>query len=180
MKYTFVKFVCNFNLVFRKENMENEQALTHRVAMATTRDAIVAFGAKCGALLVAVRAWRITHYLRQQRLFVAGCSLRRRYALLLLLRRGGAIVCILKGYSRNNEACDIIENIYELLERTGATLEMRWIAGVSNVADQPSRLDGLEEARRGETWIALKGDMALPRPKGRQVREGEARDPEFD
>ena len=92
----------------------------------------------------------------------------------------GAIVCILKGYSRNNEACDIIENIYELLERTGATLEMRWIAGVLNVADQPSRLEGLEEARRVETWIALKGDMALPRPKGRQVREGEARDPEFD
>ena len=83
-------------------------------------------------------------------------------------------------YGTSYGRCDIIENIYELLDRMGVTLEMRWIAGLSNVGDQPSRLDGLEEARRGETWIALKGDMALPRPKGRQVREGEARDPEFD
>ena len=92
----------------------------------------------------------------------------------------GAIVCILKGYSRNSEACDIIEEIYDLLEKSGTTLEMRWIAGILNIADQPSRLEELEEARRVATWEALKGEMALPRPKGRQVQVGETRDPEFE
>ena len=44
---------------------------THSVALATIRDATVAFGAEYGVLLVRVEQ-RITQYLRQQRLFVVG------------------------------------------------------------------------------------------------------------
>ena len=44
---------------------------THSVALATIRDATVAFGAEYGALMVPVER-RITQYLRQQRLFVVG------------------------------------------------------------------------------------------------------------
>ena len=44
---------------------------THSVALATIRDATVAFGAEYGALMVPVER-RIVQYLQQQRLFVVG------------------------------------------------------------------------------------------------------------
>ena len=44
---------------------------THSVALKNIRDVTVAFGAEYGALLVPVER-RITHYLRQQRLYIVG------------------------------------------------------------------------------------------------------------
>ena len=50
---------------------EDERVLSHSVALATTRDAIVAFGEGYGRLLVPVER-RIAQYLRQERLFAVG------------------------------------------------------------------------------------------------------------
>lgn len=79
----------------------------------------------------------------------------------------GAIVCILKGYSRNAEACDMIETIYGMLENTGSTLELRWVKGIVQVADDTSRGKGYDSTKARESWEALQRDLRLPRPKGR-------------
>jgi len=80
----------------------------------------------------------------------------------------GAVVCIRKGYSRNKRACAIIREIYELLERHDAVLEMRWVPGIENVADQTSREQGLEDSRITASWEALKvKTLKLPKPKAR-------------
>jgi len=88
----------------------------------------------------------------------------------------GAIICIMKGYSRNKKACDIIRRIHELLKKHDAVLEMRWVAGTKMVADQASRKEGLEDDRIRESWEALQSkSMILPKPKAR----GDITDIEF-
>ena len=88
----------------------------------------------------------------------------------------GAIVCILKGYSRNTRACAIIREIHELLAKFDAVLEMRWVPGTSMVADQASRKEGLEEERIRATWEGLRTTtIQLPKPKAR----GDTTDIEF-
>jgi len=88
----------------------------------------------------------------------------------------GAIVCVMKGYSRNNRACAIIRTIHELLEKHDAVLELRWVAGLSMVADQTSRKEELDEDRIKASWEALKmKKLMLPKGKAR----GDSNDVEF-
>ena len=56
-----------------RERLTSVPPTTHSVALATIRDATVAFGAGYGALMVPVER-RIVRYLRQQRLFFVSSS----------------------------------------------------------------------------------------------------------
>jgi len=89
-----------------------------------------------------------------------------------------AIVCVLKGYSRNKEACDLIKMIYELLWSHDSSLELRWVAGKMQVADDVSRAMGINDDKLKESLKALKEELNLPPPKGRFNRGG--KDHEFE
>jgi len=78
-----------------------------------------------------------------------------------------AILCVLRGYSRNKEACDLIEEIYKTLRKTQCELELRWAPGIVMVADETSRSKGTEAWKLPICFRVLWADLQLPRPKGR-------------
>ena len=85
----------------------------------------------------------------------------------------GAILCVMKGYSRSPKACDMIEKMYDILWTTESVLQLRWVAGVYMVADNTSRGTSIEEHRRAESWRVLQErEIQLPRPKGRLYKGG--------
>jgi len=91
----------------------------------------------------------------------------------------GAIICVIKGYSRNKKAREYIRKLYQLLDKYGHILELRWVRGVGQVADyasrgfasrngrKPDETEKENETRRKESWEALNKEMKLPRPVGR-------------
>lgn len=81
-----------------------------------------------------------------------------------------AILCVMRGYSRNKDACDLIEQIYKLLWQTNCQLELRWAPGSVMVADEPSRVLPFQWWKVPICFRILWADLELPRPRGRFYR----------
>lgn len=88
-----------------------------------------------------------------------------------------AIYCIVKFYSRNPKACDIVKLAWEWLQRHDGELQMRFVQGIMMAADQTSRLETLDAMKVKASWERLQmTTMEMPKKKARN----DGSDPEYE
>ena len=98
----------------------------------------------------------------------ARCTFQRGQAIRCASDCVAAIYCVLKFYSRNAKACDLLKAAWEWLQRHESELQMRFVQGISMAADQTSRLEPLVPKKIIESWERLQMiTMELPRRKCR-------------